>query len=171
MSTKRNTGGYLFAFASVVCYGTAAIFIRAAYAHGATAWATYAIQCLTATTILAFVALKRPYAYKLSLRHIGTLCLLGLIGFIAYFCFYLSLQYVVSAIASLLLYTYPLLVNLGAVVFFREKLSIWQILCLLLSTAGIALTAGIFPSELGKLPFPGILFGLASSLMTAVYSL
>ncbi len=171
MNAKRNSCGYFFAFASAVCYGTAAIFIRTAYAHGASAWTTYAVQSLTATAILALGTLKRPDAYRLPLREVGMLCLLGVFGFIGYFCFYLSLQYVVSAIASLLLYTYPLLVNLGAVVIFREKPSPWQVICLLLSTAGIVLTIGIIPSGVGRLPLAGILSGLASSLMTASYNL
>lgn len=171
MGIKRNSCGYLFAFASVICYGTAAIFIRTAYACGATAWATYAVQSFTATAVLALVALARPAAYRVGWRQVGRLCLLGVIGFIAYFSFYLSLKYVISAIASLLLFTYPLLVNLGAVLFFREKISFLQVVCLLLSTAGIALTVGIFPSGIVRLPLAGILFGLASSLATAVYNL
>lgn len=150
---------------SAVAFGSTSIFADLAFRDGADEFTVLLIRfAIAATALLAVMAVRRvplpPW------RVMVGLLLLGVVGRagqgIAYFT---ALELAPAGLVALLLYLYPALVTLLAVVFLRERLTGGKALALVLALTGTALAAG--PSSGGR-PL-GVLLGLATAVMYAVY--
>ena len=74
-------------------------------------------------------------------------------------------RYTTVALSTLAYYFSPTLVVLGSIALFREKLTLWQILCFVGSTAGLVLIVGTRGG--GSRDLTGILFGLLAAVLYA----
>lgn len=75
-------------------------------------------------------------------------------------------KYTTVSVATLSYYFAPVIVTLVCPILFREKLSAKQIICFLMSTAGLVLITGIGTLSGGR-DFLGILFGLGAACLYA----
>lgn len=74
-------------------------------------------------------------------------------------------RYTTVALSTLAYYFAPTLIIAGSVAFFREKLTLKQIVCFVASTAGLVLIIGV--SGGGSSDLTGLLFGLGAALLYA----
>ena len=163
--------GYALAIAGAGLFSTKGIFIKLAYAHGASAETVLALRMAVALPVYAVilgVILLRDGAGRraLSWRTVGATMLIGMLGY--YFSSYvdfLGLQFVSAQYERLVLFTYPFFVLLLGVLFFSERMSWSMVPAMAISYAGIAV---IFGWNLVANP-DGLIIGTAL-VMTAALS-
>lgn len=81
--------------------------------------------------------------------------------------FYLSsVRYIPASLAALLLYAYPIIVSVVAVLTKQEKLSRFKLFGLLLSTSGLALVLGVAMKDINSF---GVVLALGSAFFYATY--
>lgn len=76
-------------------------------------------------------------------------------------------KYTTISVATLSYYFAPVLVTAACPFLFKEKLTGKQILCFIMSTAGIVLITGVGDFSSGNSNFIGILFGLSAAVLYA----
>ncbi len=127
---------------STLGFGSMAIFTRFAYADGADLYGVLIARFWAAGLLLLGVALQRKLPWP-SRKEVMQLCLMGGIGYVGMsYCYFAALTLLPASLVSLILYTYPMMVTLLAVLFLHEKVSAGQCGILLLCALGTMLTIG-----------------------------
>ena len=160
MAEKSNTsiGGYLLGALAGATYGTA-------YCWGMCVMEE--MQWMRTKTILAVMMVARGRGFGLRRGQVVPLVALGLLMAASSLTLYLSYAYIGAAIASTLLFIYPILVTVIMALCFHERTSLLTVLCILLATAGIAL---LYRGDGGAtLNLTGLLLVFLSALSYAVY--
>ncbi|HET7724938.1 MAG TPA: EamA family transporter [Propionibacteriaceae bacterium] len=154
---------------SAVCFGAMAIFAKFAYEAGISPQVLLMLRFVLAAAMLLLVLLVRPELRRVpqvassatarpGARPVLIAIGLGAIGYALQSTFYFSaLTRIDASLTALVLYTYPVLVTLGAVLMGRERLTTRRVLALLAATAGTVLVlVGV-----GRLRFDLLGVGLA----------
>ena len=168
----RRTGA-LFCLASAAGFGAMGVFGKLAYDAGATVGTLLALRFLIAAALLwgATIASGRLGDLRaLGRRDVLAALALGAVGYSAqaggYFA---ALERIDPSLLGLLLYTFPVMVTVAAVVLGRERPSGRTALALLLSCAGIVLVlAGAASGALDPL---GTALGLSAAVIYSAYIL
>ena len=160
---KQLTGILLIAI-SAASFGTLAIFGRFLYADGLDTFTMlflrFGFAALLMTVILLMRKEKLPRG-KVLLQLIG----MGALGYVGQSFSYLSaIKYASAGLVALLLYLYPMFVFLLSVLVLREKVTLIQIIALVLALIGTALTVDPKGGQL-----LGIIFALSAALIYSVY--
>ncbi len=145
---QRNSFTYvaLLVFVGAILYSTKAIFVKLAYQYEVPGISLLALRMLFALPLYlgaltwAYWRQKLP-PLQVSRSDWSYVFLIGLGGYyIASLTDFWGLQYVSASIERLILFTYPTLVLLFSVLFFSERIKPLQIIAIMLTYAGIALT-------------------------------
>lgn len=158
--------GVLLVLVSALAFSFLPILTVFAYDGGADPGTLLIIRFTTASVIF-FTYLKiKGYNIKLDKNTLFKFFLLGVFGYTLQARFFLvSLQYITPPIASLFLYTYPIIVSLLTYFMDKEKPSVRLALSILISSLGLILVMG---TSFGEVNITGIIF---ASLASIVYSL
>ena len=164
---ETRTAGTLLVLASAVLFGFTPIFARLAYSEGITV-----NDLLFFRFLFAFIATG---AFLVSRRHLVlpgkgdvlTLFVLGIAYFLETTLYFTSLLYTSVAVTALLLYTYPVLVTLGAFALGWEKPSRSLAMILVVALLGLLLVANPSGGSFGI----GVMLALGSSIVYTVYIL
>jgi drug/metabolite transporter (DMT)-like permease len=164
----REREGLLLCLVSAAGFGAMPIFAKQAYAAGVELTPLLALRFLIAAAMLwALIALRRRTLG--SLRGIALGGLLGLCGYSVQAGFYFgSIQRIDVSLASLLLYTYPALVTVGAFAMGRESPTRRKIGALLLASGGVALVVG---GGTGAIDWLGAAMAVGAAAFYTVYIL
>lgn len=165
--------GTVAALLSALSLSTMGVFGKFLYQDG-----VHPLNVVTLRAIIAFVtlgaalALLRGRLPRIEPGHILLFAALGLIGISCnYAAFFLALDLATLSTAIVLLYTYPVFVMLGAVLFLNERFTMVKLAALSATLLGcIFITQAYDPAAL-RLNFWGVMFGFAASLTKAVYTL
>ncbi|HEY0847108.1 MAG TPA: DMT family transporter [Noviherbaspirillum sp.] len=151
---------------STVGFGSMAMFAKIAYASGITPTMLLALRFALAAAILAPVVwLKRtPLPRGRVLAGFG---LMGALYTAQSQCYFTALMHASSGLVALLLYVYPVLVTILAMLFGWEKLNRRTFVLLAIAVGGLAITLG---GNLEGEPL-GVLLGLLAAGVYAVYIL
>jgi drug/metabolite transporter (DMT)-like permease len=166
--TNRRVGIAL-CLVSAAGFGSLAIFGKQAYAGGLGVVEVLALRFGIAGPLLVGLAVASGRALRLprpvALRLLG----LGAIGYaVQSSLFFTALTRISASLAALLLYLYPALVTVGAVVLGRHRLDRATVLGVVLALGGVALVLGL-PAEP---PDPlGVALALAAACWYTVYIL
>ncbi|WP_366922742.1 DMT family transporter [Metallumcola ferriviriculae] len=156
---------------SASCFATAAIIIKFAYDMDLSVWQVLWFQSFMASMILAVIMYVRPRRASLSWNRFLPLMLQGVVGaFVTSLAFFMSLQFINASLASVLLYTYPVFVTLGSMLFLKKPVSLRQLLAILCTVAGTLLVLNIFSVNLTGWSTVGVLLGLLSGITYAFYN-
>jgi drug/metabolite transporter (DMT)-like permease len=169
-SSQQRAKGMLLIVLSTFGFGSMAIFTRLAYADGADLYGVLIARFWTAGLVLLAVALLRRLPWP-SRTEVFQLCLMGSIGYVGMsYCYFAALNHLPASLVSLILYTYPMIVTLLAVLFLNEKVSAGQCAILLLCAVGTMLTIGANGTA-GSAPASvlGIGLALGASVIYAGY--
>ena len=131
--------GFIFVLLSGVGFGFLGIFGRLAYQSGLTIGELLTFR-FTLAAILLLIALFiiKPKLIKLSIKQISISAALGIFGYAVFSTLYFkSIEGISVALAALLLFTFPIFVNLGAHFILKEKMSKKQILSLIIACLGL----------------------------------
>ena len=136
--------GVLYILVSGACFGLLPWFARVAYAHGADPFGMLAARFTIAFSILLVVRSarmrRRPWPDRAVLAR---LLLLGAVGYAPQATFFFNgVKRIDTSLATVIFYTYPVLVVLASWLVFRHRPTRTTSLCLAVAVIGAALTAG-----------------------------
>lgn len=162
--------GYLQVILAGIFFGFLGTFGKVAYEKNILPGELLGLRFLTSAILFGILlfAFKKD-AFKMSVQDALISLLLGILGYAVFSsCYFYALQGISASLTVLLLYTYPIVVTIGARIFFKEHIGVKGVLALILSTIGMVALVW------GKWEVSGALFliyGLASSFFYAVYIL
>jgi drug/metabolite transporter (DMT)-like permease len=168
-----RSAGLLLCIASAAAFGAMGIFGKLAYGEGSTVGTLLAFRFALAAALFwvlltAFGHLDRLRAA--SRRDVGSALALGALGYSAQAgCYFAALERLDASLLSLVLYTFPALVAVAAVVLGRERASRRTVAALLLASAGLVLV--LAGAGTGTLDPMGMALGFAAAVVYAAYIL
>lgn len=133
--------GFIYVLLAGFGFGFLGIFARFAYQHGMNVGELLVWRFILASIILwVALLLFKPKLIHLPLKQILISMALGCFGYSVFSTLYfMSIQGISVSLAALLLFTFPIFVNIGAHFFLHEKLKRMQVVSLLMACAGIGI--------------------------------
>lgn len=163
---KENRKAYLSLCASMLIFGTIAIFRR--NIPFSSALLAFSRGLLGGVFLLLFVAVKRRKLAKIEKKQLALLILSGAIIGIDWIFLFEAYNYTSVAVATMCFYMQPTIVILLSPIFFREKLSAKKWLCVFAAIVGMVFVSGVAEGGLpGAQDTKGIAFGLAAAALYA----
>ncbi|MCL7455277.1 MAG: DMT family transporter [Anaerolineae bacterium] len=171
---RTDARGYLLVLGAASLWSTSGLFIRWTVASSGFTPLSLAFwrDLTTFLCLLASLAILRPRWLRVARRDLPWLVGLGAIGVGTFHVLWnLAILYIGYAAATVLLYSSPAFVALLAWLIWREPLTRWKVLAIVLTLAGCVLVAG--PEEVVgiDLTASGLLVGLAAALAYGGFSL
>lgn len=164
---NTQTKGYLLGAVAAATYGMNPLFTLPLYKAGMNPDSVLFYRYLFAIPVLGVMIKARGRNFTLKRKELLPLAAMGLLVALSSLALFQSYNYMDAGIASTLLFIYPILVALMMVVFFHEKLTLQNILCITLALAGIGL---LYKSGDGTTLNPtGVVWVLVSALSYAIY--
>lgn len=159
--------GYILAAIAAATYGMNPLFALPLYRNGMDPDSVLFFRYLFAIPILGIMIKARGRNFRLQPKEIIPLGVLGILMALSSLTLFQSYNFMDAGIASTMLFVYPIMVALIMVAFFKEKISLMTILCILMALGGIAL---LFKGGDGStLSVTGTLLVMASALSYAIY--
>jgi drug/metabolite transporter (DMT)-like permease len=169
----RSSSGVLICLVSAAAFGTMGIFGKLAYDEGATVGTLLAVRFALAAVLFWVLAIGSGAVRRLralSPRDVGIALALGAVGYSAQAgCYFAALKRLDASLLSLLVYTFPAIVTVAAIVLGRERASRRATAALVLASAGLVLV--LAGAAAGALDPVGTSLGLAAAVVYAAYIL
>jgi drug/metabolite transporter (DMT)-like permease len=163
----NNNHGAWFIFASAAGFATLGILIKYAYAGGADICTILAGRFLIAALFLLLILRVRRVSLAVDLQTAWRLTLMGAVGYGGMSTLYANgIHYLSASLTAMLLYTYPALVTLLAVLLGDERFSAQKGVALVICSAGLALLLG---ASFGGARPEGVLSVLGAALIYSCY--
>ncbi|MBO5591355.1 MAG: DMT family transporter [Prevotella sp.] len=164
---KDSVKGYILGVIAAASYGTNPLFALPLLGAGIDAYSVLFLRYFFAIPILALMMVARGRGFGLRRSQVLPLIVFGLMMAFSSLALYVSYAYIGAAIASTLLFVYPILVTVIMAVGYHERITILTVLCILLATAGIGL---LYRGDDGAVLNPyGLLLVFLSALSYAIY--
>jgi drug/metabolite transporter (DMT)-like permease len=162
---RRRLAGFALILVSACSFGAMPIFGRLAYRSGVDPVTLLLLRFTMATAIMLIVMFARRLPWPRG-RTLSGLFAMGAVGYVGQsICFFTALKHASAGLVSLLLYLYPALVAILAVVVLKERLTRRKLLALGLALAGAVLTIGLSG---GGTP-TGVALGVGAAVIYALY--
>jgi drug/metabolite transporter (DMT)-like permease len=158
--------GRFYALASACCFATLGVFSKKAYEHGAGDFELLCARVIGAMLLLGALGLVLRAALPRG-RMLAIVFVLGGLQLGTSTGLLVGFSRAPAALVVLLFYAYPVLVSVGAAVFYDEPFGRRQAGILALGLVGVGLTAG----RPGSVPLVGVLLGLLAAVCTTGYFL
>lgn len=166
---KDIVKGYLCAFISAFTYGLIPLFmIPIKKEESFSVDATLFYRFLIASGAIVFFLFYQKERLRISFREMLIMSLLGLLYALSAEFLFLAYDYLSPGIASTIFFSYPIIVALVLILFYKEKLTLPTLLSLLLVVAGL----GVLSIKKGEaLNYIGLGISLLGALVYALYIL
>lgn len=162
--------GIVQIIASGVCFGFLGVFGKYLYENHVKPGELLALRFSFASLLgFALLLVQRRGIIRLSWQQFAACMLLGSCGYALFsFCFFTALSGLSASLTVLLLYTYPVFVAIGGLIFFKESIPTQQLFAFPVAALGmVGLVWGDFTVERQE----ALLFGMGSSIFYALYIL
>lgn len=165
--------GYIYVLLASFFFALIAVLGKTVMNTGINVFDLLILQNTTAVLfLLVYFTVVDIRKLRLSSMNIKTVMIQGLIGSAGTtILFYLTLQRVNAGIASMLLFTHPVLVSIYFMATKTRRISVTNNLALLAAFAGSMMVINIFNIDAAKTPILGLLLGAASSVTYAFYNI
>ncbi len=164
---SSKTKGYILGFIAAATYGMNPLFALPLYGDGMNAESVLFFRYLFAIAILGFMTKMRGHSFKLARHEVLPLIAMGLLVAISSLTLFKSYLYMAAGIASTILFVYPIMVAVIMALFFKERLTLLTVVCIVFALCGIGL---LYKNEDGDtLSAMGVMFVMASALSYAIY--
>jgi len=161
--------GALLALSSAAGFATLPIFIKFSYAAGANTLTILTTRFILAAACLWLILHLRNISPVINKKLGFQLCLLGIVGYGAMSAaFAASLQYLPASLSSMLLYMYPAIVSLLALVMGDDQLNWQKFVALIICFSGLFLILGV---SFAGVSLIGVLCGIVSAIVYSLYIL
>lgn len=166
--------GYTLSLSAALIWATTSIGIKYLLDHYGVSTLSIAFwrDAFIALACLAGLFVLNPRLLRVAARDLRGFALTGMISIGLYHALYvLSIALNGVAIATVLIYTYPAFVTLGARVFFRERLRWSQVAALVLALLGCMLLVRAYDPAVLRVSWVGVLVGIGTGMTHAGYVL
>ncbi len=165
--------GSLMALTAAVVWGTLGVFAKAIYRYDVDPLVLVTMRAgIAFVTLFVIMLFRSPGLLKVERRDIIDFVYVGVVGIaLEYWVYFETLKRTSSSVASILLYTAPVFVTAGAVAFFGELITRRGLAALGVVLMGGFLVAGGLEARVLAQDPAGVLFGLASAVTYASYTL
>ena len=164
MSSKLKRKGMMYSALSAILFGTQAALMKILYAEGGNVISITFIRNVIAVVTLYVLNKRRKQVLQISDDKKIQVLMLSVLYSAVSITLYLSYQYIDSGTATVLHFSYPVVVTCFLVLFFREKLSRKRLGAMILCLVGIYL---LKPS--GNSDLFGMMIALMSGVLYACY--
>jgi drug/metabolite transporter (DMT)-like permease len=165
--------GQLICLASAVAFGVMAIFGMLAYDEGATVSTLLAVRFVLAAALFWLLVAATGavrHLRALSLRDVGLALALGGLGYsVQAGAYFAALKRLDASLLSLLLYTFPAMVTVAAIVLGRERANRRTAAALVVASAGLTLV--LAGAGAGALDPVGTALGISAAVVYTAYIL
>jgi drug/metabolite transporter (DMT)-like permease len=170
MKTSR---GYIYVLLAALMWASSGTAGKALFEGGMTPFELVQIRVTLSSLLLGLVLAFSPGKYlKIRPRDLGYFLVLGGAGMaLVQGTYFFTISRIQVAAAILIQYLSPFFVAFYSILFWKERFTGLKVLALLLSFGGCYLVVGGYDLELLKMNRIGILVGVSSSILFAVYSL
>ena len=163
----RNTRATLALLAGNGIFGFSFLFSKLAL-DMTTPFTLLSVRFITAFVVLNLLLLTKKVSISLKGKPVGMLLLLGIVQPVLYFiCETYGIAKTSSSFSGVMIGLAPVMGLICGVVFLKEKCTIFQVLCTLLSVVGVALTT---TGGFGQVPLVGALFLLGAVVTAALFT-
>ena len=171
--TSQKQKGIFFVIIGAICFSSKGVLAKLAYRYGVSSLVVLNLRMLFSLTFYLFIYFRetkrKPIAIKPSIR--WDIVLLGLIGYYLAALFdFKGLEYVSANLERITIFIYPTFVLLLGFIFYRRKVSLVQLISVLICYVGIVLA---FYADIDSMDFKkgfiGVVFVLLSALTYAFY--
>ena len=159
--------GYVLGSVAAATYGTNPLFALPLYAGGMNPDSVLLLRYAAAIPIVAMMLIVRGRSFRISMRQMFVLVVLGLLMSLSSLTLFLSYNYMDAGIASTLLFVYPIMVAVIMAAFFKERITRLTAGCIAMALCGIAMLYN--GGDGATLSLTGTLIVMGSSLTYAVY--
>lgn len=169
----RTARGYLIALAATIIWSTTAIFIsylNTAYQLPALVLAFWRDLFVSFGMLVGLLVFSRRLLH-LDRTHWNFMIVYGLVVALFNSMWTLSVQYNGAAVATVMAFSSPAMTAILSRIVHKETFSNIKIISILLSIVGIIFVSGAYNTATWNLNPLGIIFGLLTGLMFAVYNL
>ena len=164
---NAKTKGYLLGAIAAATYGMNPLFAMPLYKNGMDPTSVLFFRYLFAMAILGIMIKARGRTFRIVRKEVVPLIVMGLLVALSSLTLFLSYNYMAAGIASTILFVYPILVALIMALFFKEKITLQTVICILFALGGIAL---LYRGDDGAtLSTMGVLLVMVSALSYAIY--
>ena len=164
---NAKTKGYLLGAIAAATYGMNPLFALPLYKNGMDSTSVLFFRYLFAMAILGIMIKARGRTFRIVRKEVVPLIVMGLLVALSSLTLFLSYNYMAAGIASTILFVYPILVALIMALFFKEKITLQTVICILFALGGIAL---LYRGDDGAtLSTMGVLLVMVSALSYAIY--
>jgi drug/metabolite transporter (DMT)-like permease len=170
---RMAASGSLLCLASAAAFGAMAIFGKLAFDEGANAATLLTVRFLLAAIVLWIVLLVRRSTGTVRVagrRDVAIALGLGACGYaLQAGCYFLALERMDASLLSLVLYTFPAIVTVAAVLLGRERLDRRRVAALALVSLGLTLV--LAGAGTGALEGVGVTLGVGAAVAYSTYIL
>ena len=159
--------GFICGIIAAITYGLNPLGALNLYKDGITVDSVLVYRYGMAIVVLAGLMLFRRESFRTGRRELAVCAILGIVFAVSSLAFFSSFRYMDSGIACTILFLYPVMVAVIMAVFFKEKVTVFTTLSIVLALAGIGLLyKGGDGLELSTI---GVVLVVISALSYAVY--
>ena len=162
-----KTKGYLLGAFAAASYGLNPTFALPLYSAGLNTLSVLLLRYGLALPMIALMIFLRGRSFRVAWNSLLGIVWLGILMSTSSLTLFVSYNYMPAGIASSILFVYPILVALIMTLFYKEKLTMQTLLCLLLALSGIVMLYNVGDGE--TLSLAGTIIVLISALSYAVY--
>lgn len=159
--------GYLLALISAVSYGLIPLFILPVKALNFPLDTTLFYRFFISALLLLIPLIYKRESLRVNRTEFFILLVLGLLYGLSSDCLFLGYRLLTPGIASTVLFVYPIFVALLLALFFKEKITRFTFISLLITFSGV-LVLSIKGADF-KINFPGLLVCILCALFYSVY--
>ena len=169
---KINTG-YIYVLLAAFFFALIAVIGKTVMNTGINVFDLLILQNIAAVLfMLSYFAVVDIKKLRLDRNNLKTVLVQGLIGSAGTtILFYLALERMNAGIASMLLFTHPVLVSIYFMATRTKKITVTNNLALISAFVGSLMVINVFNIDVAKTPLIGILFGVLSSTAYAFYNI
>ena len=163
--------GYFLIVAASVLWGTMGVLAKFAYAFGVQPDVLIALRLAVGFgTLFVVLSLFARGSLRVDRRDVSVLLVFGVVDVtLQRLSYFYAVSLTTATVAAILFYTYPVFLSVYAWLVFGEKLTLWDVLAIVLTFVGVAFVVRVYDVSVLRADVVGIAFGLASSLFFVAY--
>lgn len=165
---KQKNFGLVQAGFSSIFFGCIPFFTLPLYEVGYTSDLTLFYRFFVASLFMGLFLVLTKKSFAISFKSLCSIMLHGANYFFIALFLFLALRYADSGLVTTIFYTNPIFVLLLSVLFFHEKLELYKLVLILITSFGVALLSGFFSEGL-VISFSGLVLSLLAGIGYAVY--
>ncbi len=164
---------YGFIISAAVLWGCIGINVRGLSSLGFSQIQIVFIRSLAAlASIIPVIIIKDSKFFEIKLRDIWCFTGTGILSLLMFnVCYFYTMELTSLGAAAVLLYTAPAFVAVFSAFLFKEKLTVFKIIALIMILCGCTFVSGIIGSNYKNFNILGTVTGLASGVGYALYSI